>query len=250
MKYLFVLLLAATIATGANIPKTFAKAKEMSVRLYYAYHMKSFYTESELKPVVRITTKKFPYKPILTLQLGLVKSPYKGTKYVSRGQRIEWEHIVPVRWFTTVNAEIYNAWYNGHDKCVTSSGTTYKGRKCAAKVSPLFNRMESDMYNLVPVIGALNALRSDKLFGIIDGEVREFGETIDMEITSSTVEVMPSKRGNVARIMLYMNAKYGVKFPDHNNTLIMLKEWNLSDPEDEWERQKKQILHSTFGMEF
>ncbi|RLC45149.1 MAG: endonuclease I, partial [Candidatus Cloacimonadota bacterium] len=125
-----------------------------------------------------------------------------------------------------------------------------KGRKCASKVSVLFNQMESDMYNLVPAIGSLNAMRSDKPFGIIEGEVKEFGETIDMEITSKMVEIMPSKRGNVARVMLYMNKKYGVQFPDHNQTVEMLKEWDLADPEDDWEYQKKQILKATYGMEF
>lgn len=180
----------------------------------------------------------------------MIKSPYTGTKYVSRGKKIEWEHITPASWFTTVNQEIHDAWFIGHVDCNTSSGTVYKGRKCASKVSVLFNQMEADMYNLVPAIGSLNAMRSDKPFGIIDGELREFGETIDMEITSDVVEIMPSKRGNVARVMLYMNDKYGVQFPDHNNTIIMLNEWDLSDPEDAWEIQKKDILNKTYGMEF
>jgi len=252
MKYILGLLLISTLAFSAYIPKNFTKAKEMSVRLYYTYQMQSFYTDTSLKPIVYIATKKFPYKSTLTLQLGMIKSPYTGDKYVARGQKIEWEHIVPASWFTTVNKEIYDAWYNGDDKCVTSSGKSYKSRKCAEKVSLLFNQMESDMYNLVPVIGALNAMRRDKPFGIIDGEVREFGETIDVEITSKMIEIMPSKRGDVARVMLYMNKKYGVQFPDHNNTIDMLNEWDLSDPEDEddWEYQKKQILKDTYGMEF
>jgi deoxyribonuclease-1 len=199
---------------------------------------------------VYISSKKFPYKSLLTLQLGMIESPNKGNKYVARGQKIEWEHIVPASWFTTVNKEIYDAWFNGDEKCITSTGTTYKSRKCAEKVSELFNQMESDMYNLVPVIGALNAMRLDKPYGIIDGEVREFGETIDVEITSKIFEVMPSKRGNVARVMLYMNKKYGIQFPDHNNTIEMLHNWDVNDPEDDWETQKKQILKDTYGMEF
>ena len=250
MKYIISLLLIATIAMGAYIPKNFTKAKDMSVRLYHTYHLQSFYTESPLEPIVKISSKKFPYKSTLTLQLGFIESPYQGTKYVSRGKTIEWEHITPASWFTTVNSEIYVAWYIGDNECVTSSGTTYKGRKCASKVSYLFNQMESDMYNLVPVNGALNAMRSDKPYAIIEGEAREFGETVDMEITSKVVEIMPNKRGDVARVMLYMNSKYGVQFPDHNQTVQMLNEWSNSDPEDEWEYQKKEILKATYGMEF
>lgn len=250
MKFIISLLLIVSVVTAAYIPKNFTKAKDMSTRLYHTYHMQSFYTDTKLQAIVYIASKKFPYKSTLTLQLGLVDNPYNGTKYVSRGNKVEWEHITPASWFVTVNQEIHDAWFMGHEKCITSSSTVYKGRKCAAKVSTLFNQMEADMYNLVPVIGALNAMRSDKPFTIIDGEAREFGETIDMEITSSAVEVMPSKRGNVARVMLYMNKKYGVQFPDHNNTVQMLNEWNLADPEDAWEIQKKDILNKTYGMEF
>jgi len=247
---LLLILISCALLSAAYIPKTFPKAKNMSVRLYSTYHLESFYTNTPLVLAAKIRQKKFPYKSSVDLYLKLINNPYKGSKYVARGTIIEWEHITPASWFITVSPEIKEAWENGDTKCVTSSGNTYKGRKCAEKVSPLFNLMESDMYNLVPVIGALNAMRNDKPYGIIDGESREFGETIDTEINTSTIEIMPSKRGNVARVMLYMNKKYGVQFPDHNNTVKMLIEWDLSDPEDNWEIQKKQILNKTYGMEF
>lgn len=250
MKYIIGLLLITTLSFGAYIPKNFTKAKDMSVRLYLSYHLQSFYTDTTLVPFVKIASKKFPNKPTLIIRLGMETSPYSGTKYATRGKKIEWEHITPASWFVTADQSIHDAWFLGHTKCHTSRGTEYKGRKCAGKVSPLFNQMEADMYNLVPVIGALNAMRSNKPYGIIEGEDREFGETIDMEITTKIVEIMPSKRGNVARVMLYMHKKYGVMFPDHNTTVIMLNEWDISDPEDDWEYQKKQILQSTYGMEF
>jgi len=250
MKYLLGLLLISTIAFGAYIPKNFTKAKEMSVRLYYTHHMTSFYTDSEMKPIVYIGKKKFPYKSTLILQLGLINSPYTGSKYVARGQKIEWEHIVPASWFVTVNEEIRSAYEDGDPRCVTSKGKSYKGRKCAEKVSVLFNKMEADMYNLVPVIGALNAMRIAKPYSIIDGEAREFGDTIDVEITTKFIEVMPSKRGNIARIMKYMNKKYGVTFPNHIETINMLDQWDTDDVEDDWELKKKEILNKTYGMEF
>ncbi len=250
MKYILGLLLSSTILFGAYLPKNFTKAKDMYVRLYHTHHLLSFYTDSELEPAVYIGAKKFPYKSTLTLQLGLVESPYKGTKYVDRGRKIEWEHITPASWFVSADAEIHDAWFNGHPDCITSGGTEYKSRKCASKVSVLFNEMEADMYNLVPVIGALNAMRSSKPYGLIEGEEREFGETLDIEINSTTIEVSEDKRGDVARVLIYMNAKYGVIFPDHENTETMLKVWIEADPEDEWELQKKAILKATYGMEF
>jgi len=252
LKKIILIILVGSLLFSATLPKTFSNAKNMSVRLYSTYHLKTFYTDSNMSLAAKIHQKKFPYKSSVDLYLKLNSSPYKGTKYVSRGQKVEWEHITPASWFITADQTIREAWENGNDKCVTSSGKSYKGRKCAEKVSTLFNLMEADMYNLVPVIGALNALRSDKPYGIIDGEKREFGETLDVEINKDKIEVMPSRRGDIARVLLYMNKKYGVKFPDHNNTINVLKKWDNEDPiqDDGWEKQKIDILNKTYGTEF
>jgi len=251
IKILIVLILSQLMINASYLPKNFVKAKTIATRLYYTTHLESFYTETTLKPTVYIYKKKFPYKPMLVLQLGMVKSPYEGSKYVLRGQKIEWEHVVPASWFVTIDDDsLKQAYYEGDDKCVTSGGDEYKGRKCAEKVSKIFNLMESDLYNLVPVIGALNALRVNKPYCIIEGEEREFGENIDVEINKKCIEIQENKRGDVARIMLYMNKKYGIQFPDHNTTKEMLLQWAEDDPEDDWEKEKKDILNKVYGMEF
>ena len=250
MKKIILLMLLGGLLFSATLPKTFSSAKNMSVRLYSTYHLKTFYTDSNMSLAAKIHQKKFPYKSTVDLYLKLDNSPYKGTKYVSRGQKIEWEHITPASWFVTSDPAIKEAWDNGDPKCTTSSGKKYKGRKCAEKVSKLFNLMESDMYNLVPVIGALNAMRSDKPYGIIDGEIREFGETLDVEINKDKIEIMPSRRGDVARVLLYMHKRYGVIFPDHNNTVLMLNQWDLDDPISPWEKQKNNILNKTYNTNF
>jgi len=221
----------------------------MSIRLYHTNHLLTFYTNTELEATVRIRSKMFPKKSTLSLRLDLVDNPYYGTKYKKRGETVEWEHITPASWFKSANQEIFNAWELGNEQCVTRKGNVYKGRKCAQKVSKLFNLMEADMYNLVPVIGALNAMRSDKEFGIIEGEKREFGN-IDIEINKSTIEVSENKRGDVARVLLYMNDTYGVQFPNHSETLQMLYSWNFNDPEDEWEVKKKKLLTKHYNMIF
>jgi deoxyribonuclease-1 len=59
------------------------------------------------------------------------------------------------------------------------------------------------MYNLVPAVGEINALRSNYSFGIIPGERREFGEC-DMEIKNRKAEPPPNVRGDIARIYFYM----------------------------------------------
>ena len=47
------------------------------------------------------------------------------------------------------------------------NGKRYKGRLGARKVEERFQAMESDLYNLVPVIAAVNRKRSNFRFGFI-----------------------------------------------------------------------------------
>ncbi len=94
--------------------------------------------------------------------------------------------------------------------------------------------MERDLYNLVPAVGEINALRSNYSFAMIPGETREFGNC-DMEIEERKAEPPPDKRGNIARTYLYMNSGY----PGHgiiskkNRELFLI--WNKQNPVDEWE---------------
>lgn len=67
--------------------------------------------------------------------------------------------------------------------------------------------MQADMYNLVPAVGEINALRSNYSFAKIPGEKREFG-SCDIEIEDGKVEPPPGVRGDIARIYMYMDWAY------------------------------------------
>lgn len=49
--------------------------------------------------------------------------------------------------------------------CIDNRGAPFKGRKCAEKSNITFRLMQSDMYNLFPVIGAVNAEQGNKILG-------------------------------------------------------------------------------------
>ena len=54
-------------------------------------------------------------------------------------------------------------------------GKVFKGRKCVEKVNREYRLMQSDMYNLYPAIGAVNALRQNYNFQMLPGEEPDFG---------------------------------------------------------------------------
>ena len=108
------------------------------------------------------------------------------TKYSKRATRIEWEHVAPAQSF----GQSFKEWREGDPKCVDKHGKPFKGRNCAEKVNMEYRHMQADMYNLVPAIGQINALRLNYSYAMIPGEKRQFGPC-DMEIEDKKAEPRP-----------------------------------------------------------
>ncbi|MGR5555815.1 endonuclease [Vibrio fortis] len=128
---------------------------------------------------------------------GFAVKSYKNRQY-----RVEAEHIVPAHTLAMHVPE----WKNGHPSCV-ENGKSFKGRDCAIKANKEFNRMQSDLYNLFPAIGSVNALRSNHKFGMLPHAESDFG-SCDMRIDKKTVQPPEPARGIVARTYLYMDSAY------------------------------------------
>jgi deoxyribonuclease I len=159
-----------------------------------------------------------------------------------RAHRVEWEHIVPAEAF----GRSFSEWRDGHSDCVDRSGKAFKGRNCARRTSEAFRLMEADMYNLVPVIGELNALRSNFSMGIIEGEAREFG-ACDVEIADGTVEPRPAIRGDVARTYQYMDAAYPGRGVISRKNRKLFEAWSEDDPVDAWECARARMIAAVQG---
>ena len=78
-------------------------------------------------------------------------------KHQKISYKIEWEHSVPAENF----GRAFTEWREGHPLCVDNKGKSFKGRKCAEKVNKTYRYMQSDMYNLFPAVGSVNAARSN-----------------------------------------------------------------------------------------
>lgn len=160
---------------------------------------------------------------------------FTTTKYVKRAKRIEWEHVVPAENF----GRTFSEWRNGHKQCINSKGKSFKGRRCAEKVNTEYRYMQSDMFNLYPAVGAVNALRSNYTFTLLPTIKSDFGSCA-MKIDSRKAEPPKAARGKIARTYLYMNDVYALYSMSKSQNKLM-NAWDRMYPVDAWEcaRTKK-----------
>ena len=146
-----------------------------------------------------------------------------GITHEGRADRLEWEHIVPA---SLMPARQFACWNEGLPEC--SSG----GRSCCERHDLNARVQIFDLHNLVPSVGQANALRSNKRYGLIDGEVHELG-MCDFEWNSDLTEPADEVRGDAARIWLYFVDEHGLQLQE--GELQMYIDWSNDDPPDEFE---------------
>ena len=142
----------------------------------------------------------------------------------TRARRLEWEHVVPAAFIGRGRS----CWTDGHESCI-DDGVPFKGRKCCMMSDPGFIMAASDPVNLVPSVGEINGDRSNYLFGLINGEKRDYGQCdFEVDTRNRIAEPAPSKRGDIGRIWAYMSRAYGLALPRDKANLYT--RWIKQDP--------------------
>jgi deoxyribonuclease-1 len=129
------------------------------------------------------------------------------------------------------------------DQCHNKSN-----RQCCGKVDPEFRQMESDMHNLWPAIGELNADRSNFEYDIIPEEVRNYGKC-DFEVMRydsrfnglniNSAEPPPAARGIIARTYKYMMKTYNIMTLCRTETLMDVWDHDFPPTSEECLRNQK-----------
>jgi len=217
---------AVALAGPAGGPATFAEAKRVLAREIYHDHRLTVYCGAE-----------YDGRGEVSLPDGFI-----APSYTARAAKIEWEHLVPAENFGRNFAE----WREGHEKCVDASGRAFRGRRCAGRVNPEYRAMESDMNNLAPAIGAVNALRRNYDFVPLPNRPNTFG-LCPMKIHQHRAEPPPMARGLIARAYLHMSLTYpGYSLKADQQRLMLV--WNRQYPPDEWECTRARRIASRQGQ--
>jgi deoxyribonuclease-1 len=172
--------------------------------------------------------------------------PFKPSSPKSkRAKRIEWEHVVPASQF----GQYFPSWKKGHKNCRNAYGKDFKGRRCAQLISKKYRLIEADLYNLVPAIGEVNAMRSNYPVSIL-GEGKNLLKGCDTKIFENKIEPRVEVRGLMARIYLYMDRTYPGYQIIHSENKNFLESWSKEYPPNEHEIKRNQYIENVQGNSF
>ena len=217
-------------AEGNETNNSFNKAKKMLERVVYA---------NESNRVTIYCKAEFDENKNIFLPQG-----FRTTKHINRANRVEWEHVVPAENF----GRTFSEWRDGDPLCINSKGKRFKGRRCAEKMNNEYRLMQSDMYNLYPAIGAVNATRSNYNFTMLAKNTPSTFGSCQMKIEGCKVEPPLDARGKIARAYLYMDSEYK-RYNMSDAQRKLMNAWNKMFPVTEQECSRTKKIEKLQGNE-
>ncbi|MCD7988678.1 MAG: endonuclease [Klebsiella quasipneumoniae] len=205
---------------------SFAETKQILERQVFHDMRQTFYCRA-----------KYDSKKNVTIPAG-----FRTPSHEKRARKVEWEHVVPTENF----GRAFSEWRNGHPSCVDSKGKPFNGRNCVSKVNMTYRRMQSDMHNLYPAIGAVNAMRSNMDFTELSRATPTSFGTCPAKISGNKFEPPEYTRGIIARTYKYMDAAYP-QFNMSNQQKRLMDAWDNKYPVQKWECVKSKRIERIQG---
>lgn len=213
---------------------SFSSAKKVLEKTVYGNNnllkKETFYCGCTFEANKKVQSKNCSFKPA-------------NKKANNRDKNIEWEHVVPISWYS----EFFPEWYNNKEykECKVKK---LSWRACAERLNKEFGFIQADLYNLQPAIGSVNLERSNKPFGYIPWEKYNFG-TCNFESNKHIVEVREEIMWDVARTILYMEEAYPQYNISKNYNKEQLLRWDKEDPVSAEECKRYNIIKKIQGNE-
>ena len=162
-------------------------------------------------------------------RIDLESCGYEIRRNETRASRIEWEHTVPAENL----GRQFSCWKEG-------------GRDYCNKTDVDFRNAHNDLHNLIPVLGEVNADRSNYRFDVIPGESSDYG-ACDFQVDRGTRRAEPPDhmKGDVARIHFYMRDHHGLRLSQQQERLYSI--WHRQDPVDIWEQIRDERIRLIQG---
>ena len=155
----------------------------------------------------------------------------KKKKINKRAQIIEFEHIMPAHNF------------GRHLKCWREGG------RSACKKDAKFNKMEADLYNLVPAIGEINGDRNNFRYAEPPRNLAytQYGACrVYSDFKGRRFYPAEYSRGLIARTYLYMSEKYDINLSDSERKLMQA--WDKTYPPNDYEIERNAAIKKALWL--
>lgn len=210
----FIMALAASAQGDVQIADTFQGAKKL---------LEQTYRDNR---VDRYCGCSFDAKK----NIDLASCGYEVRKNETRASRIEIEHVVPAENL----GRQFACWREGR-------GKPGGGREYCLNHDPKFVQAHNDLHNFLPVVGEVNADRSNFRYDQIPGPATQYGACqFKVDFQNRRAEPPDNLKGDVARITFYMRDTYGLRLSDQQTRLYEI--WSRQDPVDQVERELDQKI--------
>lgn len=137
---------------------------------------------------------------------------------------------VTMKWMQVVPDTFYgrNRACMNEKKCVNVfTKELFGSPMCCRRIDAQYKKMEADLFNLIPVISTLAEAQKGRIFGAVKTPLEMIGRT---KIGSEAIEPPDEVKGNVARVYLYMEGRYGLQLSKEQKSLY--EAWSSLDPVD------------------
>lgn len=142
-----------------------------------------------------------------------------------QAKQVDWMHIMlPHKFGQGRECMASNACLSTYRK------RPYGGVRCCKKIDAEFNKMYSDMHNIIPVAGGYRTIRNKQIF---------------CEPSLSGIEPDRRAKGWIARAYLYMIKEYGLKVD--KAYIKIWHRWNRKYPPSSFEIEREEAIYKLQG---
>lgn len=223
---IILLLVMSTLlfARGYHAPDNRSQAKNL-VKMVYLDYKKTLLTGCD-----------YIYDPTTCMDKTLVDTATCDVN--EQNQSMVWIQVVPDTFYGR-NMACMN-----ENVCVSEfTGKAFKGARCCRLSSDVYKKMEAELFNLIPVVSAV----AEKAKGKIFGEVKTPKETVGgVKFDENFVEPPDSVKGDIARVYLYMDSRYGLQLSSAQKELFL--RWHRADAVDQRECSIAKVFTKVQGV--
>ncbi len=140
------------------------------------------------------------------------------------------ENNLTIKWVQVVPDTFYgrNRACMNEKKCVNIfTKELFGSPMCCRRIDTEYKKMEADLFNLIPVVSTLAEAQKGWIYGVVKTPLKMIGRT---KIGTKAIEPPDEVKGNVARVYLYMDGRYGLQLSKEQKSLY--EAWNSLDPVD------------------